>query len=179
MIKFKICLRKIHWLEFYDDPDDRCAHGKVQIIINDEIVCDNSEDPDDWWSLSAAALHLLRTTQRNHLPSNLVEECLIPSEGHHIDHKEGNPIVHVETAYPMSDGINWWVKHEADKVQLTTASGNSITIGLKEYTDEVFNFADQVEAFFDKSHPKKIPDKDYDRIAYEKFWAEWKSMRYT
>jgi len=50
--EFKIEFKKIHWLENYRDEDelDRCAHGKVCVTISDEIVADNSADPNDWWS---------------------------------------------------------------------------------------------------------------------------------
>jgi len=92
---FKIELKKIHWLENYGDEDnlDLCAHGKVRVTINDEIVADNSEDANDWWSLTAMALHLLRTLEMNHTAESPVGDCLVPGEGHHIDHRKHDPIV--------------------------------------------------------------------------------------
>ena len=174
---FNIDLLKIHWLDNFDDPDDRCAHGKIRVTIDNEIVINNSDDPNEWWTLSATALHLLRTLESNHTKTNPVAACLVPGEGHHIDHHENDPIVHIETAYPMVAGHNWWVTHTDNKVQLVTESGHSISIPFDDYKQQVLAFADKVEAFYNNSKPKNLPDNKYDRDAYNKFWTEWKSRR--
>lgn len=174
---FNIDLLKIHWLDNFDDPDDRCAHGKIRVTIDNEIVVDNSDDPNDWWTLSATALHLLRTLESNHTKTNPVAACLVPGEGHHIDHHENNPVVHIETAYPMVAGRNWWVTHVDNDVRLETESGHSILIPFDYYKRQVLSFADKVEAFYSNSKPKNLPDNKYDRDAYNKFWVEWKSIR--
>lgn len=174
---FNIDLLKIHWLDNFDDPDDRCAHGKIRVTIGDEIVADNSANPNDWWTLSATALHLLRTLESNHTKTNPVAACLVPGEGHHIDHHENNPVVHIETAYPMVSGRNWWVTHLDNKVRLETATGHSISIPFDDYKQQVLSFVDKVEAFYNNSKPKNSPDNKYDREAYTKFWTEWKNRR--
>ena len=168
---------KIHWLENHDDPNDRCAHGKVKVKINEEIVANNTDDPDDWWTLSAMALHLLRTLDSNHTQKNPIADCLVPGEGHHIDHQENNPIVHIETAYPMVNGRNWWVTHSNNQTILETETGNTITISFDRYKQEILSFVDKVETFYNNSKPKVLPRNKYDRDAYNKFWAEWKSRR--
>ncbi len=170
-------MRKIHWLDDFDDPDDRCAHGKIRVTIDNKIVVDNLDDPNDWWTVSAAAMHLLRTLEFNHTKTNRVAACLVPIEGHHIDHDENNPIVHIETAYPMVAGRNWWVTHSDNEIRLETESGHSILIPFDEYKQQVLSFADKVEAFYISSKPKNLPEDKYDRDAYNKFWAEWKSRR--
>ncbi len=177
--KFNIDLLSIHWLDNFDDPDDRCAHGKILVIIDNEVVADNSDEPNDWWTLSAAALHLLRTLASNHTESTPVAPCLIPGEGHHIDHQEDSPIVHIETVYPIVKGVNWWVTHSDKEVHLETVSGNSITVPFEVYKQQVLSFVDKVEAFYKRSKPKNLPNIKYDRDAYIKFWAEWKKMRET
>ncbi len=174
---FKIDLLNIHWLDFIDDPDDRCAHGKIRVTIDDEIVADNTSDLNDWWTLSAMALHLLRTLGTDHTKDSPVAACLVPGEGHHIDHHENNPVVHIETAYPMVAGRNWWVTHADNNVWLETETGNSISIPFDEYKQQVLSFVDKVEAFYKSSKPKNSPNNKYDRDAYNKFWAEWTSNR--
>lgn len=172
-------LKKIHWLENYGDEDnlDLCAHGKVCVTIKEEVVADNSSDPNDWWSLTAMALHLLRTLELNHTPESLVGDCLVPGEGHHIDHHQGNPIVHIETAYPMVEGKNWWVIHEGSEVRLITESNLESVIPFEEYKKEVLVFVDQVEAFYKSSKPKTLPSDDYDKVGYLKLWNEWELRR--
>ena len=176
---FSIELRKIHWLknDGNDDQDDRCAHGKVKVTIGNEIVADNADDSNDWWSLTAMALHLLRTLDMNHTSEAPVGGCLVPGEGHHIDHLENDPMVHIETAYPMVEGKNWWVIHQAPNVKLVSESANETIIPFENYRNEVLNFVDQVEHFYKKSKPKLLPEDDYDKKGYLKLWNEWNSRR--
>jgi hypothetical protein len=176
---FKIELKKIHWLENYGDEDnfDLCAHGKVCVTIDDEIVADNTSDPNDWWSLTAMALHLLRTLELNHTEGNLVGDCLVPSEGHHIDHHQNDSLVHIETVYPMVKGRNWWVIHEDNQVRLITESNSEVLIPLKAYRDEVLKFVDKVQDFYDSSKPKTLPEDQYDKEGYLKLWQEWTLRR--
>jgi len=178
-IKFKIELKKIHWLENYGEEDnlDLCAHGKVCVTINEEIIADNSDDPNDWWSLTATALHLLRTLELNHTSVNPVGDCLIPGEGHHIDHHKNDPIVHIETVYPMVDGRNWWVIHEDNKVKLVTESSKETIISFEHYKSEVLYFVDKVHDFYKTSKPKTLPEDKYDREGYLKLWKEWEMRR--
>jgi hypothetical protein len=177
--RFKIDLKKIHWLENYEDEDnlDLCAHGKVCVTIGNEIVADNSSDSNDWWSLTAMSLHLLRTLELNHTSESLVGDCLVPSEGHHIDHQPNDPIVHIETVYPMERGKNWWVIHQDNQVKLTTESNFETVIPFEEYKDEVLNFVDQVEGFYQSSQPKTLPEDEYDKGGYLKLWKEWELRR--
>jgi hypothetical protein len=174
---FNIDLLEIFWLERFDDPDDRCAHGKVSVTIGSEIVACNSADPDDWWTLSAMALHLLRTLETNHTKDAPVAACLVPGEGHHIDHEEDSPIVHIETAYPMADGRNWWVRRSGNEVTLETEAGCSTTLRFEDYKQQVLSFVDIVEDFYKCSTKKNLPDNTYDRTAYLKFWTEWTTRR--
>jgi hypothetical protein len=123
------------------------------------------------------ALHLLRTLERDHTEDSRVAPCLIPSEGHHIDHTENDPVVYIETAYPMSTGCNWWVTHFNGIVTLQTETGQSVTIPFNDYKTEVIRFVTKVEDFYTRSNPKNLPDSKYDREAYLKFWNEWHSRR--
>lgn len=177
--KFKIELKKIHWLESYgdQDEDDRCAHGKVCVTIDDEIIVDNSSDPNDWWSLTAMALHLLRTLEMNHTSENPVGDCLVPNEGHHIDHHQNDPVVHIETVYPMVKGKNWWVIHQDSEVKLITESSNETIVPFDDYKSEVLTFVDKIQNFYKTSKPKILPEDEYDKEGYIKLWREWELRR--
>jgi hypothetical protein len=176
---FKIELKKIHWLANYGDENelDLCAHGKICVIIGNEIVADNSPDSNDWWSLTAMALHLLRTLEMNHTSENPVGDCLVPGEGHHIDHHPNNPIVHIETAYPMVEGKNWWVIHLDKQVKLITESSKEVVIQFVDYKSEILSFVDKVQCFYNTSKPKTLPENEYDKEGYLKLWKEWKLRR--
>lgn len=176
---FKIELQEIHWLESYGEETqlDLCAHGKVRVIIGNEVVAENNQDRDDWWSLTAMALHLLRTLDQNHSKENLVGDCLIPSEGHHLDHQENTPYVHIETSYPMKKGVNWWVYHHNNNVKLVSEKFIETTIPFEEYKAQVLNFFDQVKDFYSTSKPKVLPKIKYDKEGYLKLWHEWETRR--
>ena len=174
---FKIEILKLHWLENYDDPDDRCLHGKIRVSIGSEIVAKNSDEEDDWYSLSAMALHLLRTLENNHTNKTQVAQCLIPTEGHHIDHKDNEFQVHIETAYPMADGCNWWITHSENIITIETEKGNLTTIPFEVYKQQILNFVDRIEDFYKESRPKNLPENNYDREGYLKFWNEWNTRR--
>lgn len=176
---FKIELKKIHWLENYGDEDnlDLCAHGKVCVTISDEIIADNSSDSNDCWSLTAMALHLLRTLELNHTSESLVGDCLVPGEGHHIDHHQNDPMVHIETVYPMVEGKNWWVIHQDNQVRLLTKSNSETIIPFEDYKYEVLKFVDKVQDFYESSKPKTLPKDEYDKDGYLKLWKEWELRR--
>ena len=51
---------------------DLCAHGKVKVEIGHERIAGVEDDED--WTISATALFLLRTLERNHTKENQVGE---------------------------------------------------------------------------------------------------------
>jgi len=175
--EFNIDLIKIHWIENCDDPDDRCVHGKVRVKIGNEIVADNTDDINDWWTLSAMALHLLRTLETEHTENNPVAQCLIPGEGHHINYNEKDFSVHIETAYPMVRGCNWWVTHSEKNITFETENGYITSIPFQTYKEEILAFVDKIENFYKTSSPKNLPIDKYDREGYLKFWNEWHTRR--
>ena len=177
--RFKIKLKKVHWLENYGPEDnlDLCAHGKVCVTIGDETVADNSSDSNDWWSLTAISLHLLRTLELNHTSETPVGDCLVPGERHQIDHHKNDPIVHIETVYPMVKGENWWVIHQDTQVRLITESNSETIIPFEIYKSEILRFVDKVQGFYESSKPKTLPENEYDKKGYLKLWKEWKLRR--
>ena len=166
---FQIELLEIHWLQNIPEETDLCAHGHVKVRIGNEVIVDKREH-EKHWTLSAMAMHLLRTIETNHEEHELVGEHLIPCCGHHIDHLEGEKEVHIQGCLT---GINYWVKHQNEAIRLETEKGNQVLLPIEEYKNEVVAFAEKVEAFYKRSKPKKLPDDDYDRKGYEKFWQEW------
>lgn len=171
--KFDIKLLTIHWLDDTPEEVDLCAHGQVKVSIGNEIIV-NQREKNNHWTLTAMAIHLLRTIEVNHIPEDLVGEHLIPCCGHHIDHLKDSTEVHIQGCFI---GINYWVKHMDQHIQLTTTSNTVVLIPRNEYIQEVLQFVDKVEGFYLNSKPKQMPDDSYDRIGYEMMWKEWKRRR--
>lgn len=76
------------------------------------------------------------------------------------------------------NGIDWSVYHENDEIVLMTEFGNTTKISRNHYQQTVFDFADKIEAFYNKSNPKKLSKDDFDRNGYIAFWNECKAIRY-
>lgn len=171
---FHIDILKLHWIDNSDEEIDLCAYGQVKVTIGTQTIVDKSEQEDMHWTLSAMAMHLLRTLEKDHKPKNLVGEHLIPCCGHHIDHLPNDPIVHIQGCL---NGHNFWVHHNSNTVRLSTETGNSVTVDFEHYVKEILQFADRVEQFYNGSKPKQLPEDDYDRTGYLMFWEEWKNRR--
>ncbi len=75
------------------------------------------------------------------------------------------------------NGIDWSVIHDGDTVILELEDGTRENISINKYKQEVFKFADKVEAFYKSCSPKKIPDDKIDRNGYIAFWNEWHRRR--
>ena len=146
----------------------------IGLQVKHEVIADQGEEGTSTWTLSAMALHLLRTLESDHQQNNVVGAHLIPCCGHHIDHLENEPDVHVQGCFT---GINYWVTHEDGKVSLETEQGTKAVISFEAYKNQVVDFADRVEAFYDQSKPRQFPEDEYDPVAYQKFWREWERRR--
>ncbi len=165
MTEFSIEITEMYWLFQEDIHADLCAHGKVKIVIGNEIIAPIKEDED--WTISATALFLLRTLERNHTKDNQVGEHLIPCCGHFLVFTNDLDEVYVGGC---SSGIDWEVIHENGKIKLLTESGKETKIDFNLYKTQVIKFVDKVEQFYKDSGEKKIPEDKFDRIGYLEFW---------
>ena len=150
---FQIEILDLHWLHNMPEELDRCAHGNVRVTIGDEIIVDQQPGDEDW-TLSAMALHLLRTLENDHHPESRVGEHLIPHCGFHIDHLEIEGDVYLQGCF---EGVNFWIVHEADKIKITSETGVQAQLSVDEYRKEVLKFADEIMSFYERSKPKELP----------------------
>lgn len=169
---FSIEIIENHWLFTEDIHSDLCSHGKVKVEIGNELIAGIKDDED--WTLSATALFLLRTLERNHTKENQVGEHLIPCCGHFLVYRDDMDEVYVGGC---PSGIDWEVIHENGNVKLKTESGKETTITFDLYKTQVLNFVDKIEIFFKESGEKKIPEDEFDRNGYLEFWNEWNKRR--
>jgi hypothetical protein len=170
--KFNIELLETHWIMDTDSEMDLCAHGQVRVQIGNEIVVDR--DDKGGWTVSATAQLLLRTLERNHTEDNPVGDQLVPCCGHFLVFEDDMDEVYIVSC---PTGHNWEVTHINGKVNLKTINGTQTTIDFDEYKSQVLNFVDKVENFYKSSKPKALPEDDFDRKGYLRFWKEWKGKR--
>ncbi|MCI6737350.1 MAG: hypothetical protein MR593_04425 [Intestinibacter sp.] len=62
--------------------------------------------------------------------------------------------------------------------EVNVTIGGETLIDIDEYTKVVFDFADKIEVFYKSCKEKVLPDDDFDREGYIKFWREWNNRRH-
>ena len=169
--QFYLQLLTLRWLDTLPAEEDRCAHGKVEVRIGETMVSDASGEE---WTVSAAALYLLRTLTQSHTPESPVGDQLLPCCGFAMWPDDSTENVFI---CGCPNGLNWRVEHEQTNVRLTPDNGPAITIATENYQAQILAFADQVEQFYRTSAPKQVPDDADDARGYELFWAEWHRRR--
>jgi len=98
-----------------DDPDDQCAHGRVAFGIDGVLVI---KPEDGEWTVSTAALYLLRTLTADHTLEHPVAEgnFLFPCCGF-------NAWLCGERYRVMcmgcNEGIDAWIRHEGLEVHIS------------------------------------------------------------
>lgn len=124
-------------------------------------------------TVSAAALFLLRTLERDHTKSDPVGEQLFPCCGHSMIDLEGEDV----TIIGCPNGIDLVVKHlDAIQIQLETMEGHIFLVNKAEWVRAVIRFSDSVEAFYHQSAPK-TPFEPFENKGFQKMLSEWKRRR--
>ena len=167
-------LHRPHWIDDEgDDPSDQCAHGFVELTVEGIEFVSESEGE---WTVSAAALFLLRTVNADHVPEDSVAEgnFLIPCCGFSIWPSE-------ETKYPYSivgcnQGIDPTIRHSDGFVHLSLGD-KSASVPSLEWTKAVSEFSDQVQRFYDSCAEKDELIDDFERKGWELFWQDWRARR--
>ena len=170
--KFSIELLKANWISETDTQTDLCAHGQLKVVIGNEIIVDQNENSE--WTISATALLLLRTLERNHTKENPVGDQLIPCCGHFLVFDNDMDEVYIGSC---PSGIDWELKHKNGTVTLKTENGIETEIDFTHYKSQVLEFVDKVEKFYKDSIEKEIPKDDFDKTGYLQFWKEWREKR--
>jgi hypothetical protein len=154
-----------------DQPEDYCAHGRVEFRVNETCFV-SPEDGD--WTVSAAALFLLRTLSHDHtLETPVAEENrLFPCCGHAVWPSDGPEWKFEVLCVGCGDGIEVFVTHQAGYIVLSSDAGTE-TVCAREWRRAVLGFAEQVLGFYERCSPKVSIDDDHDRRGWALFWQEW------
>lgn len=163
---FKIDADDLHWLsDPVNDPEDHCLHGHAVALIGDRTLAYDC-------TVSATALYLLKTLTEDHMMGQ--DNQLLPCCGHFlIANDELTNVTIIGCAY----GIDWSVIHEGESIKLVLEDGYEENIPLDEYRDEVYRFADKIEAYYKACPPRKEYTDAFDRNGYTAFWNEWHRRR--
>ena len=160
---FKISADKFEWIGgVADDPQDLCLHGHVTVQFGDTIL-------EDYGTVSATALYLLKTLSEDKIMAPY-DIQMIPCCGHFLIANENMTEVFISGC---DNGTDWSTVHEGDFVRFILPSGQEEIVTLRQYRDEVLDFAEKIQRFYDSCTPKEIPKDEFDRNGYTAFWNEW------
>jgi hypothetical protein len=159
----------LHWLEGAEERHDLCAHSSVEFCIDGrELISRVAGD----WTVSAAALHLLRTLTRPHHLNGHPGQQLFPCCGNGLFEGEDGEVIVVG----CNSGVDFEVCVEKDgtDIIITSPDGVEYIVGAKEWRSAVCQFSDAVWQFYASSVPKEPGE---DGPAFELFTAEWQRRR--
>jgi hypothetical protein len=129
-------------------------------------------DPTEVFTVSAAALFMLRTIESDYGLEriNASSNYLIPHCGHTAwlcGENEGLEVL------GCGDGIDIRVEQlESGLVRLTSGTVTA-DVPQSEWRAAVVGFAEQVKAFYERSLPKTPIDDQFDRQGWIAFWSEY------
>lgn len=162
---FKITIKKLYWIDGSQvNKEDLCLHGDVEIRLNNQIIAYSP-------TVSAAALRLFRSIQNNH--EGHKGNQLFPCCGHTMI---ANDTLTTVDILGCDDGLDWSVTHNDGMVTIEADDQETVTT-LNRYKDEIFNFVNQVEDFYEQAGERILPDEDFERNGYIAFWNEWKDLK--
>lgn len=165
---FKIDATDFRWINSAeDDPHDLCLHGRAHVRIGERIFEDDA-------AISATALYLLKSLTEDHIIFE--DNQMLPCCGFFIAPNESLDNVCI---IGCDYGTDWTIKHHGDEVILVLEDGYEESIALDQYRNEVFAFADKIEAYYKICKPKILPKDEFDRNGYIAFWNEWNRRRHN
>lgn len=160
----------LHWIDSESAAADLCAHSPVDFRIGNSILV----KPDDGdWTVSAAALYLLRTLSRQHTKQEPITEYLFPCCGNGIFEIEGQDDVQI---VGCNSGIDFEVVRTGHEVILNAKDGKAYRIAFSDWKKAVGEFSDSVRAFYESSS-SKVPEDECEKRGYCKFLSEWSCRR--
>ena len=155
--------KNLTWItERKDDSEDLCAHGKVRFEI-DGVKIVSVDDGE--WTVSAAALYLLRTLDSEYAKKTPSFEQIFPCCGFSMYDTEDKDVVIIG----CPSGIDLQIMRHGNNVEIQAKGKNAITVSYSAWRDAVVSFSKTVRAFYASSSPKKPFDVEAQK-GFNKFW---------
>lgn len=157
------------WLPGLPPERDTCAHGGFVIRRAGAVLVDESRAS---WTLSAAALYLLRSLSADHAGWNTTE-CMFPCCAFSMYAEDDGARV---TIVGCPGGYDARVKHVSGGVILELPPADPLRVGMDEWRRAVVEFADRIDAFHAACAPKRLEDPS-DQAGFAAFRSEWARLR--
>lgn len=167
---FELKIIRQHWVkdDGLIDSYDLCSHGVIYLKLGDTIIADERSGS---WTLSAAALHLMRTLNAKYNIGDFASQ-LIPCCGHSLIAGELRVSV-----LGCPNGIDFDVFHKDDIIEISIddKKEKSIELSYSTYKRIVLDFVNEVEHFYGEPSLKNVNEEDID--GFEQFWKEWSDLK--
>lgn len=163
-----LSLLEAHWIDSQKPGDDQCAHGTVLLsVAGHELVT----PLDGELTVSAAALHLLRTLEHDHIPGSAV------SVGGHLFPCCGFNVWVASERFPVvvvgcPSGVDFELIHRSGGVSLRN-KGTELFVPDSEWRNAVVSFAESVLAFYQREAPRSPIEVEEDMVGWQAFWQEY------
>lgn len=159
--KFRIDILSKRWINGTNKTTDLCLHGDVRVIINSIPVIDEYE-----CTISSTALYLLKSLKDNHIVGEKLNQ-LFPHCGNLIIHEAGKEDVDI---IGCNIGEDLTIIHIGALIHITYKKDISTFLDYKTYEKIVFDFVDEVIAFYESEDEKIFYDDKYQIDGYKKYW---------
>ncbi len=174
MIDLDLC--NPHWInDEGDDPNDQCAHGGIALTVDDVPLVLES---DGEWTVSAAALFLLRSVTADHIQGSSVSggNYLIPCCGHYVCPWEKNKYGFEIMGCP--NGIDLGIQHDKGLVRVWT-DDHRVSVSLRDWAGAGLQFSDRVQSFYDSCAKKLDVSAHEEELVqgWRLFWQDWETQR--
>ncbi|PQJ21965.1 hypothetical protein [Tenacibaculum sp. SG-28] len=170
---FEINIIRQHWIkdDGKDDKEDLCSHGEIYIRIGTEEI---STKDSDSWTLSVTGLYLLRSLEQD-CELNQFSNQLAPCCGHFMipDEDRNNYVV----IMGCPSGIDWKIKHFNEEVIFESEKRTKGKLAFNDYKKKVIDFTNEIEKFYGNPKDKIVPEDEFDKNAFNQFWAEWAELK--
>jgi hypothetical protein len=167
--EFRIEPLDLHWIAEGEPKHDLCVHGGIRITYGDHVLLEDATA----FTLSAAAVCLLRTIWREHSPKSRVCHMLIPHCGH--EYIFGYRAMLQLGGCPY--GMEFWVGHEGDDVLLTflrPQPPREARLQAITWRAAVSTFSKAVMSFLEGS--EKRPFDEYEGQKFRRFMTYWRRL---
>lgn len=171
-MSFSLKLLDQYWIDKNpQNTTDLCSHGLISLTVN-EVVISDEQDVD--WTVSTAALALLRTLNTDFIDSDQYPP-LIPHCGQLG--MIGCPISISWDVIHLQDTIllkNFYKNPSTNEKHKIIFEGLEILLPKLLYIRKIIQFADAIQYFF-KPTPRSFSN-DYEQQEHELFWLEFNKL---
>lgn len=155
-----LCLKpsNLCWIDdTQDNPHDLCAHGSIEFSVDGHTLLSHD---DRSFTVSAAAIYLLRTLEKDHTIESPVCEFLFPCCGSPEGVEPNGDVLLLSCC----GGEKFQVHSKDRNVYLRDQTDKEFCVSDTQWRNSVLLFSKTIWEFYNRSSPKKADDRYTDMM---------------